>query len=87
MRKQIINQTYDEERALYNLIETDVIGCTFAGPADGESAFKEARDIAVRDQEGARFGADAELGLRLQVAVGQRVEIERQHADATGRKL
>lgn len=49
MRKQIINQTYDEERALYNLIETDVIGCTFAGPADGESAFKEARDIAVRD--------------------------------------
>ncbi|MBQ3127309.1 MAG: DUF3737 family protein [Clostridia bacterium] len=49
MRQQIIHQTYDEERALYNLTHADVIGCTFAGPADGESAFKEARDITVRD--------------------------------------
>ncbi len=49
MRKQIINQTYDEERALYNLEHADVMGCTFAGPADGESALKEARDVTVRD--------------------------------------
>lgn len=49
MRTQIINQTYDEERALYHLEHTDVIGCTFAGPADGESALKEARDVTVRD--------------------------------------
>ena len=41
------NQQYDEERALYNLQHGDVIGCVFAGPADGESALKEARDIRV----------------------------------------
>ncbi len=44
----ISGQTYDEERALYNLQDTEVVDCTFAGPADGESAFKEARDITVR---------------------------------------
>jgi len=49
MRKQIINQTYDEERALYHLEHADVVNCTFAGPADGESALKEARDVTVRD--------------------------------------
>ncbi len=45
----ISNKTYDEERALYNLQDAEVIDCVFAGPADGESAFKEARDITVRD--------------------------------------
>ena len=49
MRTQIANHTYDEERALYHLSHADVVACTFAGPADGESAFKEARDITVRD--------------------------------------
>lgn len=39
----------DEERALYALRDATVEQCTFAGPADGESAFKEARNIAVRD--------------------------------------
>ncbi len=43
----ISGQTYDEERALYNLADTEVYDCSFAGPADGESAFKEARDITV----------------------------------------
>lgn len=47
MRKQILEQTYDEERALYHLQEADVIRCTFAGPADGESVLKEARHITV----------------------------------------
>ena len=41
------NQQYDKERALYNLQHGDVIDCVFAGPADGESALKEARDIRV----------------------------------------
>ena len=41
------NQQYDEERALYNLQHGDVIDCVFAGPADGESALKEAWDIRV----------------------------------------
>ncbi len=45
---RISGNTYDEERALYNLTDTEVVDCTFAGPADGESALKEARDITVR---------------------------------------
>ena len=47
MREWIENKTFDEERALYNLKHTDVVNCTFAGPADGESVLKEARDIGV----------------------------------------
>lgn len=48
-RIQIRNQTFDAERSLYNLTHGDVTGCTFAGPADGESALKEARDVTVTD--------------------------------------
>lgn len=48
MRKNIENKQYDEERALYHLQHTDVIHCDFAGPADGESVLKEARDIGVK---------------------------------------
>lgn len=40
-------KTFDEERALYNLKDTEVINCTFAGPTDGESALKEARNIVI----------------------------------------
>lgn len=39
----------DEERALYHLQNAAVEGCTFAGPADGESALKESRDVAVKE--------------------------------------
>ncbi|MGM9602121.1 MAG: DUF3737 family protein [Faecousia sp.] len=49
MRKIIENQTFDEERALYNLTHADVVNCTFAGPADGESVLKESRDVALKD--------------------------------------
>ena len=49
MRTTIEHQTFDEERALYNLQHTDVKHCAFAGPADGESALKEARDVALQD--------------------------------------
>ena len=49
MRKEIFGQTFDEERALYNLTGADVIDCTFAGPADGESALKEARDVKLEN--------------------------------------
>jgi len=44
---QIFEQTFDEERALYNLRDTEVIKCNFEGPADGESVLKEARNIVV----------------------------------------
>jgi hypothetical protein len=47
MRTQVTNQLFDEERALYNLRNADVKDCVFAGPADGESVLKEARDIVV----------------------------------------
>ena len=49
MRQRIENQTFDEERSLYHLQHGDVISCTFAGPADGESALKECRDLSVAD--------------------------------------
>ena len=49
MRKKIENATFDEERALYHLFDTDVVSCTFAGPADGESALKESHGVALTD--------------------------------------
>ena len=49
MRTIIQGQQFDEERALYHLQNTDVVNCLFAGPADGESAFKEARDVALQN--------------------------------------
>ena len=47
--KTIMNQTFDEERAMYGSKDVEVLDCRFDGPADGESAFKECSDIAVRD--------------------------------------
>lgn len=47
-RNRIQNQQFDAERALYNLQHTDVVDCVFAGPADGESALKEARDVGLK---------------------------------------
>lgn len=49
MGKTIANKQFDEERALYNLRDADVTECIFAGPADGESALKESRDVRVKD--------------------------------------
>lgn len=49
---QIENKIYEEERALYHLQKATVKNCTFAGAADGESALKECRHIAVT---GCRF--------------------------------
>ena len=44
----IRNQCFDEERALYGSDGVEVISCLFDGPADGESALKESRNIAAR---------------------------------------
>ena len=49
MENTISHQQFDEERALYHLTDTCVASCRFEGPADGESALKEARDITVKD--------------------------------------
>ncbi len=47
--KTIKDQTFDEERALYGSRDVEAVNCRFDGPADGESAFKESRNIVVRD--------------------------------------
>ena len=45
----IQNETFDQERALYGVRDTQVENCRFEGPADGESAFKECRNVAAVD--------------------------------------
>ena len=45
--KTITNQTFDQERALYGVDGVTIENCKFDGPADGESAFKECRDIQI----------------------------------------
>lgn len=45
----IRDKQFDEERALYGLTDTEVKNCNFDGPADGESAFKECKNITVSD--------------------------------------
>ncbi len=47
--KTISNLTLDMERALYGSKDIHVDSCTFDGPADGESAFKECRSISVEN--------------------------------------
>lgn len=43
----IADRTFDMERALYGRENIYVKNCAFDGPEDGESAFKECRDILV----------------------------------------
>ena len=43
----IEHQSFDEERALYGSDGVTVRSCRFDGPADGESAFKESRNITA----------------------------------------
>ncbi len=43
------NETHDEERGFYGLKDAVIKNCKIDGPADGESAFKECRDIVVED--------------------------------------
>lgn len=45
----IENKTFDQERALYGSEELTARNCRFDGPADGESAFKECRNIRAED--------------------------------------
>ena len=47
--KTIINQIFDEERALYGSRDVEAVRCRFDGPADGESAFKECRNIRAKE--------------------------------------
>ncbi|WP_343209669.1 DUF3737 family protein [Anaerolentibacter hominis] len=45
--KKIENKTFDMERALYNSDGIAINNCIFDGPADGESALKESRNVQV----------------------------------------
>lgn len=45
--KTVTNKCFDEERAFYGAENTAVESCRFDGPADGESAFKECKNISV----------------------------------------
>lgn len=47
METIITGKQFDEERALYNLTDAQVTDCVFAGPADGESVLKEARNVRL----------------------------------------
>jgi hypothetical protein len=47
IKNTIAGQSFDEERALYNLKNTKVEDCVFAGPKDGESVLKETKAIQV----------------------------------------
>ena len=47
--KMIENQIFDEERALYGSFDVSIKNCKFQGPADGESALKESKDVVVED--------------------------------------
>ena len=47
--KKYENMIFDQERALYGEDGIEVTNCRFDGPADGESALKESRNIRIRD--------------------------------------
>ncbi len=47
--QKIENKAFDQERAFYNSRNTEIINCRFDGPADGESACKESRNIRAVD--------------------------------------
>jgi hypothetical protein len=49
LNKKYEKLVLDEERALYALQDAEVITCLFDGPADGESALKECRNVSVRE--------------------------------------
>ena len=49
MAKLIKNETRDEERAYYASFDTEFENITISGPADGESAWKESKNIIVRN--------------------------------------
>ncbi len=49
MSEIVVHKEFDEERALYGAQDLTVKECRFDGPADGESALKESRDIKVEN--------------------------------------
>lgn len=44
---RVENQIFDKEREFYGSSDVTAVNCKFEGPADGESAFKESRNVTV----------------------------------------
>ncbi len=44
---RVENQTFDKEREFYGSFDVTAVNCKFEGPADGESTFKESRNVTV----------------------------------------
>jgi len=74
--KEFFNQNYDQERAFYGEEDIFVHHCRFAGPADGESAFKECKDVKVQE---------CELDLRYPFWHVHGLEIDQCHLSETCR--
>ncbi len=72
----IENKTFDRERALYNIRNTLVRNCIFAGPGDGESVLKETRDIVI---DGCKFS------LRYPVWHAKKYELRNSELDENTR--
>ncbi|MDE6584243.1 MAG: DUF3737 family protein, partial [Anaeroplasmataceae bacterium] len=47
--KEIKNQRFGEERALYGIEDACIINCRFEGEEDGESALKEGRNFELKE--------------------------------------
>lgn len=77
---QTINgKNFDEERALYAINDATVTDCTFDGPADGESAFKEAKG---------RYGQTLYLQAQISVlAYDERKHQRMQHDRGLPRRI
>ena len=65
-KKHCQEVTFDEERALYGSDGVRVENCCFEGPADGESALKESKNVEVADCHFAlRYPFWHDQGLRM----------------------
>lgn len=51
MKNIIEGKTFEKERSLYGLKDTEVRNCRFGGPEDGESPLKEGRNLLVENAE------------------------------------
>ena len=68
----IENKKYDEERALYNLKDSEVRNCVFAGIKDGESVLKETRNIIIEN---------CKFSLRYPIWHAQKYELNNSYLD------
>ncbi|MVX56046.1 DUF3737 family protein [Parasutterella muris] len=47
--KRIIGRTFEAERSLYRLTDTELIDCVFGGPEDGESPLKHPENFRLKN--------------------------------------